>query len=216
MPTRKFTRVYRRRAGAALEESPLESDFASLVDLLHTLQQHGVPILPISPQRTMGVIGRGLSGDIEQSRADVATLLAFKEGIPDKLERDTEWSQDWYSLVTQVTLLQHVPIRANPHFIDLLGLSFYVPLTHAAKERAWPLLVTSKVNCGDLASFLLKSQLGLLTDDIRLQLFAEVAEAVYVLHECGRCHHCAWSPLLISTRCCSWRHQARKLLDGSI
>lgn len=188
MPTRKFTRVY-RRPPAASEQPPLESDFASLVDLLHAIRLHGVPILPILPQKPLGFIGRGLSGDIEQSRADLATLFAFKEGIPDKLERDTELIQDWYSLVTQVTLLQHAPIRDSPRFIDLVGLSFYVPLTNAAKKRAWPLFVTSRVNRGDLTSFLLKNQLGLLTDAIRMQLFAEAAEAVYVLHECCRWQH---------------------------
>lgn len=186
MPIRRITRAYIRPITATPQTFPAESDSASLIEFLYAIQQHDVCLLPLTSYKALGTVGRGLSGGIEQSKADDATLLAFKEGIPGKLVRDSIQTQDWYSLITEVTVLQHAPILANPHFIDLLGVSFHVPLTPGTEKRAWPLLVTSKVNLGDLKSFLLQDQRAILTSDVRTQLFAEVAEAVYLLHECGK------------------------------
>jgi hypothetical protein len=185
MPTRKITRVARRygTAGSQLPQQITES--ASLVDFLNAVQKNSVSFLPVSPQKGLEILGRGLSGRIQQSRADISTALAFKEGVPSKLDRDTEHDQDWYSLVTEITVLQHKPIRDNPHFVDLIGVAFHVELGTRTEKRAWPLLVTAKVTRGDLRTVLVNERRGFLTDSIRMQLFAEIAEAIYVLHACG-------------------------------
>jgi hypothetical protein len=186
MPTRKITRAIRRPRGTESQQTENISEFASLVDFLNVVQKQGVSLLPISSQRGLEILGRGLAGTIQQSTADIATVLAFKEGVPSKHEHDTEQDQDWYSLVTEVTILQHATIRANPHFVDLIGISFYVELTdRAERRRAWPLLVTSKVNIGDMSTVLRGGHKDILTEISRLQLFAEVAEAVHILHSCG-------------------------------
>ncbi|KAF2812457.1 TPR-like protein [Mytilinidion resinicola] len=188
MPTLKMPRAARRPGAAASQQTRLLTESASLVDFLNAVQQNGISFLPVSWHKGLGILGRGLSGGIQQSTADVATVLAFKEGIPSKHERDTEQDQDWYSLVTEITVLQHKSIRENPYITDLIGVSFYVEPNAGTEKRAWPLLVTSKVNRGDLSTMLTNEQQGLLTENMRMQLFAEIAEAVYTLHACGVSH----------------------------
>jgi hypothetical protein len=182
MPTRKITRVARRAGNSAPQRTAKASEHASLVDLLNVIHMNSIGILPVSPHKSLGITGKGLSGAIQQSTADVATVLAFKEGIPSKIIHDTDDDQDWYSLVTEITILQHRPIQANIHIIDLLGISFYV----SAGRRAWPVAVTSKVNRGDLTAILSHDHDGLLTEDVRLMLLASLVEAVYTLHSCGK------------------------------
>lgn len=186
MPTRKITRVARRAGTAGSPFQPKTSESASLIDFLHALQYNNLAFLPVSPHTGLGILGRGLSGLIQQSIADLMTSLTFKEGVPSRNIHDTEQDQDWYSLVTEATILQHGPIKANPHIVDLLGVSFSVSSRGAIGPRAWPLLVTSKVNRGDLTTILRDETNHLLSREMRMMLFAEFAEALFVLHSCGR------------------------------
>jgi hypothetical protein len=187
------------------------------MDFLTVIQKQNVTILPISYNKGLAILGRGLAGMIQQSTADVTTSLAFKEGVPSKHEYDTEQEQDWYSLLTEIVILQHPAINKNPHFVDLIGVSFYVdPCRGIEKWRAWPLLVTRKANMGDLNSVIRDVSRSKLTDLTRLQLFAEIAEALHVLHSCGMSnpHAVIRNERLTSTRCRSWRYQTRKHLSG--
>jgi hypothetical protein len=65
-------------------------------------------------------------------------------------------------------------------------VAFSVETAGDACRRAWPLLVMRKAELGDLETLLKSEQQGLLTIEFRTQLFAEVVEAVYLLHACGR------------------------------
>ena len=192
MPTRKITRVARGAGtaglgGSAASRSPSRvSESASLVDFLQALQHNNVALLHVSPHKALGILGRGLSGLIQQSIAELATSLTFKEGIPSRNFHDTEQDQDWYSLVTEATILQHGPIKANPHVVDLLGVSFSVSPGGASFPRAWPFLVTSKVNQVDLSTILRDEKNHPLSREVRTMLFAELSEALFVLHACGR------------------------------
>ncbi|CAG8950088.1 hypothetical protein HYFRA_00008322 [Hymenoscyphus fraxineus] len=188
MPTRKITRASRRPAAAGPQQAVSSSESASLIDFLAVLKENGVSLLPISSYKSLGILGRGLSGVIQQSIADVATLLAFKEGIPSKLRQDTNKDHDWRSLITEIRILQHPPIRASSHIIDLLGVALYVNPTASRDRRALPLLVTSKVNRGELSVVLHDEQEDMLTENQRMRLLAMVAESVKILHACGITH----------------------------
>jgi len=217
MPTRKISRAIRRPRGTDSQELRPASESASLIDFLTVIQKQNVTILPLSYNKGLAILGRGLAGVIQQSTADATTSLAFKEGVPSKHEYDTEQEQDWYSLLTEIVILQHPTIQKNPHFVDLIGVSFYVePCGGIEKWRAWPLLVTRKANMGDLNSVLRDVSQSFLTDLIRLQLFAEIAEALHVLHSCGmsNLHAVIRDGRLTSTRRRSWRHKTRKHLSG--
>lgn len=183
MPTRKITRVARRTAQSQPQQK--ESESASLIDFLSVLQQNDIALLPIYFQKGLSILGRGLSGLIQQSTADIATILAFKEGIPSRIVHDTEQDQDWYSLITELSILQHPPLKANPHLVNVLGVSFSVTSTQNHGQRAWPLIITSKANRGNLSTILGDEQSDFLTQETRMILFAGFAEAVFVLHSCG-------------------------------
>ncbi|CAG8977220.1 hypothetical protein HYALB_00007916 [Hymenoscyphus albidus] len=188
MPTRKISRASRRPAAAGPQQAGSTSESASPIDFLAILKENGVSLLPISSYKSLGILGRGLSGVIQQSIADVATFLAFKEGIPSKLRQDTNKDHDWRSLITQIRILQHPLIRASSHIIDLLGVALYVNPTTSRDRRALPLLVTSKVNRGDLSVILHNEQEDMLTENGRMRLLAMVAESVQILHACGITH----------------------------
>jgi hypothetical protein len=181
MPTRKITRVYKQATRGNPHAQEVEA--ANLLNFMTIIQRTKVSLLPISPHKALGALGRGLSGSIQQATADVATVFAFKEGVPDKTLRDSNDTQDWYSLITEITILQHKWVRNSHRFADLVGVSFYVQ--SSPSRRAWPLIVTSRANRGDLAAFLSNQEPQSLTDAIRRLLFAEVLEAIYILRECG-------------------------------
>lgn len=151
----------------------------SLVDLFNAVQRQEVSFLPVSPQGGLGIVGRGLSGEIHQSTADAATTFTFKDGIPSRMRRDNDHVQDWYSLVTQISVLQHPPIRESPNIIDIVGISWKLDLP---ATRAWPYLVMPKMNRGSLTDFLLEDHI---TEEVRFQICAQLVEAFALLHNCG-------------------------------
>lgn len=185
MPTKRITRAL-RLGGNNSRQTQKQSESASLIDFLNAVQVNDVCLLPVAYQKGLGSIGIGLSGTIQQSTADISTVLAFKEGVPSKHPHDTEQEQDWSSLATEITILQHPQIRENHHIVDLLGVTFRVESVQDKEKRAFPLLVTSKINRGNLASFLLEKEGEHLTPNLRLQLLAEVAEATQLLHSSGK------------------------------
>jgi hypothetical protein len=186
MPTKRITRAFRPVRGDNQQDKEKASDSASLTDFMNAVQMYEVSLLPVAYQKSLGSVGKGLSGAIQQSTADISTALTFKDGIPSKLQCDTEQEQDWYSLVTELAVLQHPPIKENHHIIDLLGVAFRVEPRRDKEKRAFPLLVNCKVNRGSLASFILEDKGEHLTPELRLQLLAEVAQAIRLLHICGR------------------------------
>lgn len=194
MPTRKIPRVARRtgKAEADVRSSQDLGRSASLVDFMIVLQRTNTTLLPILPQKGTKILGRGLSGVIKQSTADLYTNLAFKEGVLSKKLQDTKFDQDWSALITEMIILQHEPIKANPNVIDILGVAFSATSGQHSGYGVWPLLVTSKVNRGDLTSVLRNEGNegnegnDFMTEEARLSLFAGLAEAIFTLHSSGR------------------------------
>ncbi|KAI8721441.1 Serine/threonine protein kinase [Fusarium sp. LHS14.1] len=185
MPTIKITRAGRY---GGQKKSATISESASLVDLFNAIEARGVAILPVSHQPGSEIMGRGLSGGIHQATADVGTILAFKQGVPSKRECDDDTEQDWYSLATELTVLQHPPIRENHCIINLLGITFSVDDKDVLSGgRAWPVLVTRKASLGHMGAALLNPQSPISAKD-RLKFFAEASEAVFLLHHCGVAH----------------------------
>ncbi|KAH8726575.1 kinase-like domain-containing protein [Phaeosphaeriaceae sp. PMI808] len=182
MPIRR-PRIGHLSSPASSDSKPQEQDGTSLVDFLSVLQENNVTLLPISPHKGLRIIGRGLSGLIQQSSADIVTNLAFKHGIPSGLTRDSKKDRDWQCLITEVRILQHPPIQKSYHVVDLVGVSFSVDSSTAS-----PVLVTLKANRGDLSSLIFNNNRILAGDGICIQLVAEIAEAIHLLHGCGVAH----------------------------
>ena len=186
--TKKIHRVLRlplhTQAGSTKAPAPI-SEHAGLVDMFCIIQQLQVPLLPLSSERGLQIVGRGLSGEIEQARANATTMLAFKDGIPSKTERDSSSSQDWYSLITELTILQHPQIRNSIWFIDLIGMSFRAEVNSFGPPRVWPVLVTPKSSLADLEVAITDQEGHPATPEQRLSWFLDITKAVHTLHRCG-------------------------------
>ncbi|KAK0646794.1 hypothetical protein B0T16DRAFT_493705 [Cercophora newfieldiana] len=186
MPTRRISRALRRPGGGGTKPQVI-SDACSLVDVFNAMRLCEFPVLPVSHQAGRGILGRGLSGDIRQAGADAETILVFKPGVPSMRERDDNYYQDWSSLAAEMMVLGHPTIRENHHIIQLLGVAFSVDASTGTRATAWPLLVTRRANLGNLELLLSRTE-GQADGALRWQLFAEVAEAVYLLHASGVSH----------------------------
>ncbi|KAF5622313.1 serine threonine kinase [Fusarium sp. NRRL 52700] len=184
MPTIKIKRG--GRFGGQKISRSATVDSTSLVDLLIAIQAYGVTILPVSHQPGLEIVGQGLSGHIHQATADVETMLVFKKGVPNRHEVDDDQEQDWYHLITQIAVLQHKGIYKSQRIIKLLGITFSIDLIGSV-ERAWPLLITRKATLGHLGAHLSNTTNPISTEN-RRKLFAEVAEAVFTLHQHGVAH----------------------------
>lgn len=149
------------------------------------MRLHDVPVLPLSYQGGRGILGRGLSGDIRQAGVDTTTILAFKQGVPLMRERDDDKHRDWSSLATEMAVLAHPAIQESQHIIQLLGVAFSIDTSTGKEAKAWPLLLTRRANLGNM-ELLLSSTERRLDGGLRWQLFVEVAEAVHLLHACGK------------------------------
>jgi len=185
MVARRVNRLVRRPGNKNADATIAgRAESASLVNFLAAIQTYKLPILPVAYESGLEIIGRGLSGGVHQATADAVTMLAFKEGVPSRLRRDNEESQEWYSLVTEISVLQHRPIRQHGHITNLLGVTFWTD----SGARAWPLVITRKAELGDLGSFLARDgdveSVGL-TGEWRSQIMREVVDAVFTLHSCG-------------------------------
>lgn len=180
MPTRRF------RLGVRLPYSPApvpqpKPASISLVDFLAVAQQHNVYFMPVGPQASLGALGRGISGIVTQSTADMMTSFAFKPFIPSDYSDEGVVDHVLSSLITEILVMQHEPIRRSLHIIDLIGVCWDVDV---ASKKVWPVVVTPKANCGDLENFLFENRD--ITSETRFQLCANIAEAAGLLHSCGR------------------------------
>ena len=181
---RNFKRGIRKPKAPSSGSEKKLADQLSLVDFLAAVQRTKTLILRLAPDEGRDVLGNGLSGTIEQSYFNTSTNLAFKQGIPSQSERDEGAEQDWASLIREILILQHDPVRSYPCFAKLIGVSFSVMPYGANEWRAWPMLISPKSSEGDLGALIRRNDKAL-TEVIRLRLFAQVAEAVYVLHSNG-------------------------------
>jgi hypothetical protein len=186
MPTKRFRRHVRHPASPSNAQAQVKRDFLTLIDFLSVAQQLDIYFLPVGPQTGLGAIGRGLSGLVTQSTADVATSFAFRRTISPNTNQDDDLDQEFCSLITELSILHHNPIKHNAGVIDLVGVSWEVDFR---TKRVWPVLVTRKSNQGDLERFLFgEDDKTDVVPEVKLKLCSYVAEALGLLHQCGKCN----------------------------
>lgn len=167
--------------GNSTADSDTAFDSASLVDLLSAVVRYEVALLSIAPHYGLGAVGSGLSGQVSQFIADVSTTLAFKNAISSNKRYDDNEDQDWYSLITEIAILQHPPIKSNPYVVNLEGISWQYNKVDNV-EAVWPYTITTKANRGDLDRFLTKQDIS---GEKRREICAQILSAVKCLHDCG-------------------------------
>lgn len=211
MPTRRFGLGVRLAYPPAPLSQPKQA-FIGLVDFLSVAQQQDVYFMPVGPQASLGALGKGISGLVTQSTADAMTSFAFKQFIPSDFEDEGFVDHVFSSLITEILVMQHEPIRRSPHIVDLIGVCWDIDIS---SKKVWPIVVTHKANCGDLGNFLFENRD--LAAELRFQICANIAEATELLHGCGtsasahKSHQQCWIALLsIFSRYCTRRSKARK------
>ena len=179
MPTRRFGLGVRLAYPLAAVSQPKQA-FTSLVDFLSIAQQQDVYFMPVGPQASLGALGRGMSGLVNQSIADVMTSFAFKQFVGSDFDDENFVDSVYSSIITEIMVMQHEPIKQSPHIVDLIGVCWDVDMK---SKRVWPIVVTHKANCGDLEGFLFENRN--MAPENRLLLCANIVEAVELLHSCG-------------------------------
>ena len=180
MPTRRFGYGI-RLVYPSIVTTKAKTASTTLVDFLSIAHQLGVYFIPVSPQNSLGALGRGISGLVTQSIVDVTTNFAFKQFVGSRSDEESFIDTIYSSIITEVRVMQHDLIKQNPHIVDLVGVCWDIDLT---SKRVWPVVVTNKADYGNLEDFLYENQN--LTSNMKFQLCAYIAEAVELLHSCGK------------------------------
>lgn len=179
MPTRRFGLGVRLAYPSAPVSQPKQA-FIGLVDFLSVAQQQNVYFMPVGPQASLGALGRGISGLVTQSTADAMTSFAFKQFTPSDFDDEDFVDHVFSSLITEILVMQHEPIKRSPHIVDLVGVCWDIDVR---SKKVWPVVVTHKANCGDLESFLFENRD--IAPELKFQICANIAEAAELLHSCG-------------------------------
>jgi serine/threonine protein kinase len=114
--------------------------------------------------------------------------FAFKRFRPDvtdpRLSEAQFRDQQYSAIINEMKILSHPPIKRHDNITMLIGVGFELfPET----GQVWPVLIFSKFNRGDLASFILLNED--LSAETRLGICGQVANAVQGLHSCSQFYH---------------------------
>jgi hypothetical protein len=155
--------------------NPSKAEHAeSILTFLAVAQSQSVDFLPISPQRLLGSVGRGASGDISQSSILKDLGLAFKEFSALSGSHETLMK----SMIREIRILQHRPIQLCTNIINLEGICWKSDGSEAGMS---PVLVYRLGR--SLASHLAETPVAFET---RLQYVKNIGNGLLVLHASGQ------------------------------
>ena len=152
-----------------------------LIAFLSVVQKCSVDFLPITWQPTLGILGEGGSGTISQSAFAADMPLAFKRFHEGGDSGSGDSGMDFLPLISEVLILSQRPIQEHPNIVTLKGVCWEIkPLT----ERAVPVLVFKKASW-DLQQFMNVSEGKNMSIDDRLEICADIGNAIMTLHAYG-------------------------------
>lgn len=162
-----------------------EPEDSTVVDLLDRLRHKDLGVL----NTHLITLGYGSSFVVSSMTAqdDIPGLhtIILKRSIPstasqsaDKVRRRIE------SLMLELRVLTHNPIRTHENIVDLLGIAWETdPL---GLQRRWPVLIMERATEGTLEDFLRPSEPKPFS--IKMGLALDVVLGLKVLHQCGVLH----------------------------
>jgi hypothetical protein len=148
-------------------------------DFLGIAQQLGVHFLPLTWLPALNTVGRGATAEIRESYVNDQLEFAFKRLDLDALKPGQKCSLQ--PLMAELAILGQPSVRGHPNILTLEGISWDV----RKGAGAWPVLVFRKSRCGDLANLMRRGAGKSLTQLERLDLCADIAEAIIVMHSNG-------------------------------
>ena len=162
----------RSSASTSRANRAFESD---LIAFLSIVQKCNVQYLPITWQPALSTLGVGGSGSISQSTFMTEKPLAFKRF------HDSENSDDFLPMISEVLILSQPPIQNHPNIVDLEGICWEVKRW---TEKAVPVLVFEKAPW-DLQQFMnVREGMDMELED-RLNICADIGGAIVALHAYG-------------------------------
>ena len=162
----------RYSASASRTNADVQND---LIAFLSIVQNCDVDYLPITWQPALGTLGAGGSGTISQSTFMTEKPLAFKRF------HDSENSDDFLPMMSEVLILSQPPIRSHPNIVDLEGICWEVKRW---TERAVPVLVFERASW-NLQQFMNVREGVDMVVEGRLKICADIGGAIVALHAYG-------------------------------
>jgi Protein tyrosine and serine/threonine kinase len=145
--------------------------------LLGLAQYFGIDFVPLTWNSMLEGARRGGTAEIRQMVIDLRNAFAFKRLAADRPDLR---SRDLMAFTAEVAVLCHPTVREHPNLVTLEGICWEViPKT----EEVWPVLLFEKASHGDLMAFMERGPGKSLTFSERLELCAEIADAIAEMHE---------------------------------
>ena len=162
-------------ASANLVNDDIQPD---LITFLSTVQKYNVLFLPLMSQPSLGLLGEGWSGSgkISQSRFSAEASLAFK-----RFHGSGDSDRYFLPLVSEVLILSQPPIQNHPNIVSLTGVCWEID---SGTQEAVPVLVFEKATW-DMKQFMNAGESVDLTIDDRLNICANIGDAIMALHAHG-------------------------------
>jgi serine/threonine protein kinase len=162
-------------ASASNEAFRESSTTADIVSYLAVASTWKVDLIPYTWLPSLGHIGQGQSGTIQQSIADLQTSFAFKTF--DRLEAEEAFEE----AMSELRILGIPMIREHTNIVNLEGICWNV----LPSGGVLPVLVFEKTGLGSLASFM-KNSPDTISIETRIHLIVDILRAVDKLHSCGQ------------------------------
>jgi serine/threonine protein kinase len=89
------------------------------------------------------------------------------------------------SIVNELRILSHVPLRAHHNILDVFGIAWQ-PAAETSFGRVWPLVAVEYAPFGTLRRYLTSRKEQ--TYHARLKLVQDIAQGLQALHNCGIIH----------------------------
>ena len=171
------------------------SDF-TLIDFIASAQSAGVSFIDITWHPGLGAAGQGATASIQQSLVNASTKFAFKQ-----FARQTDERKMYQTILAEILVLQHPPIRDHENIIDLYGVGWDVRQISATSDFLFePVLAYENAShFGDLYSFFwhLRPTIQEVTGNAtgwkpplsyveRLKLCKGIAKALQIMHACSK------------------------------
>lgn len=162
---------------AVLALAAKHCDFLSFLGIAQNL---GIDFLPITWQPALDNIGQGATAEVRQALIALQTSFAFKRFLPSEPTLSIqEESKILRALIAEILVLGHQSVRDHPNVLRLEGVCWDV---NPKDDKILPVLVFQKARYGDLHTFMeLDSGMKLTLED-RLDLCADIATAIMLMH----------------------------------
>ncbi|KAL9120619.1 MAG: hypothetical protein Q9187_002827 [Circinaria calcarea] len=165
----------------ASSESTNSNNPTDLIHFLELIQQYKIDLLPLRWQSALGSLGDGATSHVAESPLNIRTSLAYKRAFHSGgQEQDTDTDYEIFRvLAVELSVLAYPPIRNNPGFVRLEGISWEILPDNRA---ALPVFVFEKAPHKNLQSFISSDYGKALNIRDRLKLCIQIADALTILH----------------------------------